>query len=228
MTHFISIIVPVVNEQSCIVAFLEALQCYRKNGHEVILVDGSSSDDTIKLAANLVDMSLLSAPGRARQMNLGAKYAKNSVLLFLHSDTYLPKSTDSIILNALSSQNSWGRFNVKLDGKQKIFRIIERLINLRSKLTNIATGDQAIFINKEIFDKVNGYPEILLMEDIALSKILRQQYTCCCLANEVTTSSRRWEKNGVLRTIVLMWKLRLLYFIGTKPDILYKLYYEKK
>ncbi len=228
MTQLLSIIVPVLNEQSSIVVFLETLQCYRKNGHEVILVDGGSGDDTITLAKNLVDQSLSSSPGRARQMNLGAKYANNTVLLFLHSDTYLPISTDTIILEALSSKNSWGRFNVKLSGHQFIFRIIELMINLRSKLTNVATGDQAIFIKKELFDNINGYPNIALMEDIALSKILRQQHSCCCLVNTVTTSSRRWEKNGILRTIVFMWLMRFLYYIGTKPNILYKLYYEKK
>lgn len=227
-TQHISIIIPVINEASSIVAFLKSLQHYRENGHEIILVDGGSSDNTVNLIDQYVDHSLVCTLGRATQMNLGARHAKNNCLLFLHSDTYLPDSADTLILNSLSNQNHWGRFNIKLTGQHFIFRIIESMINLRSKYTGVATGDQAIFINKNIFDKIKGYPDIKLMEDIALSKRLRKQYSCAYLTEKVTTSSRRWEKNGIFRTILLMWILRFLFFIGTKPDYLFKIYYEYK
>jgi len=227
MKQKISIIIPVLNEESSIVFFLETLQYYRKNGHEIILVDGGSDDNTVNLAQIYVDQTLVSHAGRAKQMNLGARHAKNTILLFLHSDTFLPPSADIIIVNSLSGHECWGRFNIKLSGHSFIFRIIEYMINLRSKYTKVATGDQAIFINKNIFNKIKGYPNIKLMEDIALSKKLRKRYLCACLTEKVITSSRRWEKQGIYRTIILMWSLRFLYYIGVKPSFLYKLYYRK-
>ncbi|MFV1984866.1 MAG: TIGR04283 family arsenosugar biosynthesis glycosyltransferase, partial [Thiohalomonadales bacterium] len=227
MKQKISIIIPVLNEESSIVPFLGTLQNYRKNGHEIIIVDGGSYDNTVNLAQIFVDQLLNSDPGRAKQMNLGARHAKNAILLFLHSDTILPACADTIIINSLSSHKYWGRFNIQLSGHSFIFRIIEYMINLRSKYTKVATGDQAIFINKNIFNKINGYPNIKLMEDIALSKKLRKRYSCVCLTEKVITSSRRWEKQGVYRTIILMWSLRFLYYIGVKPGFLFKLYYRK-
>jgi len=227
-TKCISIIIPVLNEESLIIPFLQSLQIYRTNGHEIILVDGGSNDDTVNISLNYIDLSLTSIRGRAAQMNLGAQHAKNDVLLFLHADTFLPNFADEIILNSLSNKNRWGRFNIKLSGHKFIFRIIEFMINLRSKYTKIATGDQAIFINKQVFNTIKGYPDILLMEDISLSRKLRKQYSCACLSEEVTVSSRRWENKGIYKTIYLMWSLRLLYLIGIKPIILNKLYYGKK
>ncbi len=224
----ISIIIPVINEAPSIVTFLKSLQQYRNKGHEVILIDGGSHDKTLQLSHNYVDQTITSMPGRAAQMNLGAQHAKNTILLFLHSDTYLPKSADTIIIHALTTDYMWGRFNVKLSSTRFIFRIIATLINLRSNITKVATGDQAIFLYKNIFNRINGYPDIVLMEDIALSKKLRKKYSCACLTDKVITSSRRWEKNGIYRTIILMWYIRALYYFGVCPKQLSKLYYGKK
>ncbi|MFV2059819.1 MAG: TIGR04283 family arsenosugar biosynthesis glycosyltransferase [Gammaproteobacteria bacterium] len=228
LNHYISFIIPVLNEEKTIVSFLKGMQYYRQNGHEIILVDGGSDDNTVTLAQHYVDQSLVSKPGRAYQMNLGAKRAKNTVFVFLHSDTKLPEAADISILKSLSSQNNWGRFNVNLRDQNFIFRIIETMMNLRSKYTLIATGDQGIFITKEAFFSVNGFPEIPLMEDIAISKKLRQRYSCACLSDKVSTSSRRWQEHGIIKTILLMWMLRFLYFIGISPNKLVELYYGKK
>ncbi len=224
----ISIIIPVINEAAAIIAFLKPLQQYRSKGHEIILVDGGSQDQTLRLAHDYVDQTFTSAPGRAAQMNFGAQYAKNTILLFLHSDTYLPESADTIVLQALTANRVWGRFNVKLSSNRFIFQIIAIFINSRSKITKIATGDQAIFLYKNIFKNIKGYPNILLMEDIALSKKLRKKYSCACLTDKVITSSRRWEKNGVFHTIILMWYIRALYYFGVNPKQLSKLYNGKK
>ncbi len=226
--HLISIIIPVLNEETSILIFLKKLQQFRDNGHEIILVDGGSTDNTVKLSENYVNQIIISKPCRSTQMNSGAKHAKNNILLFLHSDTFLPDLADTIISSSLSGSKVWGRFNIKLSGKSFIYRIIETMINFRSQYTSIATGDQAIFVTKKTFESINGYPDILLMEDIAISKILRQQNQCACLSDKVVTSSRRWEKHGIFRTILLMWLLRLLYFVGVHPDKLHKLYYAKR
>jgi rSAM/selenodomain-associated transferase 2/rSAM/selenodomain-associated transferase 1 len=228
MERKISIIIPVLNEENSIVDFLKHLQCYRKNDHEIILVDGGSSDNTVNLSYKLVDQSLNSIAGRATQMNVGAAHATNTILLFLHSDTRLPHSADLAILNSLSNHVHWGRFNIQLSGLNFVFRIIETMMNFRSKLTSIATGDQAIFINKKTFNSIKAYPNINIMEDIAISKKLRKQYSCAYLTEKVITSSRRWEKYGIIRTVSLMWLLRLLYFSGVHPNYLVKLYYRKK
>ncbi|VAW93181.1 Glycosyl transferase, family 2 [hydrothermal vent metagenome] len=224
----ISIIIPVINEATSIINFLKPLQYYRNKGHELILVDGGSHDDTLKLSQNYVDQTFSSKLGRAAQMNFGAKHANNTILLFLHSDTYLPNSADTIIINALTKNKIWGRFNVELSNNRFIFRTIAWLMNLRSKITKLATGDQAIFINKKIFNNIKGYPDIPLMEDIALCKNLRKKYSCVCLSNKIITSSRRWEKNGIYHTIILMWRIRALYYFGVSPKRLAELYYGKK
>jgi len=226
--QYISIIVPVLNEESHIRDFLNTLQCYRKSGHEIIIVDGGSIDNTYNFCKQHVDQLLISNAGRAIQMNLGAKHAKNNILLFLHSDTILPDNADALIIKSLTNIYHWGRFDIKLSGKQFIFQIIEKMINIRSRYTKIATGDQAIFIYKAIFNDINGYPEIELMEDIAISKLLRKRYPCKCVTEKVITSSRRWENNGIIKTIFLMWTLRLLFFIGAKPSQLFRFYYENK
>lgn len=221
----ISIIIPVLNEASSIVHFLTTLQYYRDKGHELILVDGGSYDKTIELANKFVDKNLISLPGRALQMNQGALSSGNKILLFLHADTYLPKYADEIIIKSINASQQWGRFNIRLSGNRIIFRIIERFINIRSKLSSIATGDQAIFVYRDTFFSINKYPEILLMEDIALCKRLKKISSCISLNQVVTTSSRRWENNGIFRSIVTMWVLRFLYFIGVNPTYLAKHYY---
>lgn len=221
----VSIIIPVLNEASTISDALKSLQQYRQQGHEVIVVDGGSKDDTVSCARELADQVIKSECGRALQMNAGANIARQEILLFLHADTVLPEGACDLIINALSSGYLWGRFDVRLSGKNWTFRFIERMMNWRSRFTSIATGDQAIFVQKKLFLDVGEYPEIKLMEDIALSKKLRKHKKPVCLKNRVITSSRKWENNGVVRTVLLMWRLRLMYFFGVSPDKLARLYY---
>lgn len=226
MMHMkVSIIIPILNEVSHIADTLESLQPYRKQGHEVIVVDGGSNDNTVLSAKNLVDHALKSECGRALQMNAGVKCAQGDVLLFLHADTILPKAACKLIVDALKQGNMWGRFDVRLSGNRRVFRIIEYLMNWRSCLTAIATGDQAIFVLKSLFIDAGSYPDIKLMEDIALCKKLRRYNKPVCLKAYAVTSSRRWEKNGIIQTVFLMWWLRLMYFFGVSPDKLADYYY---
>ena len=225
MWQKISIIIPVLNEAPTIQSFLQNLQPLRQRGHELILVDGKSQDGTAALARSLVDRMMTSEKGRARQQELGAKMATGQVLLFLHADTELPELADQIILQSLSKGSFWGRFNVRLSGSQWLFRVIEILMNWRSCLTGIATGDQAIFISTVLYNDIGGVPQIELMEDIEMSKRLVKLAKPACLKSTVVTSSRRWEQKGVLRTILFMWNMRLQYFFGVKPEQLVKKYY---
>lgn len=229
MWQKISIIIPVLNEAQNIQAFLLALQPLREQGHEIVLVDGRSEDDTCALARPYVDRMMSSNRGRAKQQILGAKMATGQVFLFLHADTLLPFNSDQIILTALAANQSqgllWGRFNVRLSGQHWFFRIIEQMMNWRSCLTKIATGDQAIFVSKLLYHDVGGIPDIELMEDIEFSKRLKQISQPICLTSTVVTSARRWEKNGILKTIFFMWSIRLQYFFGVKPEVLFKKYY---
>jgi rSAM/selenodomain-associated transferase 2 len=222
----LSIIIPVLNEQTVIVNTLQPLQALRKAGHELIIVDADSTDNTPELAAPLADYVLQTKRGRARQMNAGAKLAHNEILLFLHADTHLPAQAELLIINGLvTSKRQWGRFDVRLSGQALLLRLVESLMNWRSCLTGIATGDQAIFIQKSLYNKVQGFPEIPLMEDISLSKKLKCISPPLCIRKKpVITSSRRWEENGIIRTILLMWSLRLAYALGIKPEILKKYY----
>jgi len=220
-----SIIVPVLNEAAAIKEYLMPLQSWRNSGNEIIVVDGMSTDDTVKQAQQYADKVFSVTRGRARQMNTGARAAQGEVLLFLHADTVLPEDALSQIENALqNTKRVWGRFDVRLSGSNFMFRVIEFMINLRSRLSGIATGDQAIFVLRDVFEKASMYPEIALMEDIALSKILRKQTRPVCLRARALTSSRRWERRGVWRTIILMWRLRLAYFFGKDPSLLAKKY----
>lgn len=209
----ISIIIPVLNESHSITQTLMPLQKWRCRGHQVILVDGGSEDDTVLRANGMVDKVINAPKGRANQMNAGAEQADGDVLLFLHADTLISETADQQILDALSNTR-WGRFSVKFSSDKVIFKIIAIMMNLRSCLTSVATGDQAIFVNKQLFMAVDGYPQQVLMEDIQLSKNLRRQSDMACLKATVQTSSRRWEQYGITKTIVLMWGLRLAYFMG--------------
>ncbi|MDM8565948.1 TIGR04283 family arsenosugar biosynthesis glycosyltransferase [Candidatus Halobeggiatoa sp. HSG11] len=210
----ISVIIPTLNEQAVIVENLLVLQSLRKVGHELIVVDGGSDDDTYQMAIPLADKILRSERGRAKQMNLGAKSAQYDILLFLHADTFLPVNADGLIINGLANGYKWGRFNVRLSGVARLLRVVEKMMNWRSCLTGVATGDQAIFVRQDLYEQVKGFPDIPLMEDIAFSKNLKCFGSPICIKQPVITSSRRWEQNGIIRTIFLMWRLRLAYFLG--------------
>ena len=221
----ISVIIPALNEALFIRETLLALQPLRRSGHEVIVVDGGSHDITEAIAQPFSDHVIRSHRGRARQLNAGARIAKGDILLFLHADTTLPESADRFIIDGMKAVNTcWGRFDVRLSGRQPLLRIVEWLMNWRSRLTGIATGDQGIFVLRDLFEKVGGFPEIDLMEDIALSKLLRKNGHPLCLSQKVITSSRRWERNGIFRTILFMWHLRLIYALGANPRRLAQLY----
>jgi len=214
----ISIILPVLNEAAGIRACLSAVQNLRRDGHEVVVVDGGSQDETPNLAAPLADQVIAATGGRGPQMNQGAAAASSDTLLFLHADTLLPLHADRLINDALNhDRRVWGRFDVRLSGRQRMFRVVESLMNRRTRLTGIATGDQAIFIHRSAFTAVGGFPEIPLMEDIEISKRLKRLSRPACIRDRVVTSSRRWEEGGIWHTITKMWRLRLAYFLGTDP-----------
>jgi rSAM/selenodomain-associated transferase 2 len=221
----LSIIMPVLNEETGIVAALDALDPYRRRGAEVIVVDGGSSDRTVMLAQPRVDTVIVAAPGRAVQMNAGAVMARGDVLMFLHADTTLPPQADRLIVDGLARSNRvWGRFDVRIAGRARLLPVIAAMMNWRSRITGIATGDQAIFVTRAAFAAAGGYPDIALMEDVALSRRLKRQGPPLCLRARVTTSGRRWEKGGIVRTVVLMWALRLRYLFGAEPTALARRY----
>lgn len=222
----LSIIIPTLNESGCITSTLVPLQPLRAAGHEIVVVDGGSSDDTVSLATPLADHLSISPPGRARQMNAGAAMSSGEILLFLHADTFLPPSTHGLLIQKLAdTRRRWGRYDVRLSGEHPLLRVIEIMMNLRSRWTEIATGDQAIFVEKDLFNAVGGFPPLPLMEDIALSRTLKRHGPPLCLREYVISSSRRWETRGMVRTLLLMWRLRLAYFFGSDPRHLVRLYY---
>ena len=222
----LSVIIPVLNEAATIRASLLALQGMRAAGHEIILADGGSTDGTLDLGRELADAQVEAPRGRANQMNAGAAIAHGEVLLFLHADTALPAGAADMIDQSLASTGkSWGRFNVHIGGSSQWFAMIAFMINWRSRLTGIATGDQAIFVRRELFEKSNGYAQFPLMEDIDLCTRLKRISRPVCLRACVTTSGRRWEAHGVWRTIALMWWLRMRYFLGASPETLARSYY---
>jgi len=221
----ISIIIPTINEDEVIENTLRPLQPLRNLGAEVILVDGGSSDQTQHIAAPLVDIWIDSpAKGRALQMNLGAAQANRDILWFLHADTVIPEHAERYIINTLKNRR-WGRFDLKLSGDNFLLRIVEWMINHRSCWSGVATGDQGIFLTQKLFNKLDGLPEIALMEDIALSRKLKKVAAPGCIKHPLITSSRRWEKNGIVQTILLMWWLRFSYWLGVDPEKLVKLYH---
>lgn len=224
MVSRLSIIVPMLDEAASIAATLSALAVLRHAGAEVIVVDGGSTDGSIAAAAGLADRILTSARGRARQMNAGAAVAEGEVLLFLHADTRLPVHADELIRGALAGGGGWGRFDVRIEGRSAWFPIIAGMMNLRSRWSGIATGDQAIFVRRELFMRLGGFAELPLMEDVELCIRLRRVCAPTCIAAAVTTSGRRWEKHGVLTTIVLMWWLRARFALGADPAALARAY----
>lgn len=215
----LSIIIPCLNEAAGIVETLAALQPLRGRGAEVIVVDGGSSDGTAALAQSWADRVIAAPPGRAVQMNAGAMQAHGEILLFLHADCRPPGAADAVIVDGLKRhRKSWGRFDVHIAGRHPMLRIVAALMNARSRLTGIATGDQGIFVTRSLFEAVGRFPEIALMEDIELSRRLKRFGEPLCLPHRMTASGRRWERQGVLRTIFLMWSLRLAYWLGADPD----------
>jgi rSAM/selenodomain-associated transferase 2 len=221
----LSIIIPVLNEQATIAAVLALLAPLGTRGAEVIVVDGGSTDDTVGQARPHADQVIASPRGRGAQMNAGAQAARADVLLFLHADTRLPPNADTLVLEGLAqSRRVWGRFDVAITGRSALLPLIAALMNARSRLSGIATGDQAIFVRGDAFRRVGGFPDIALMEDIGLSRRLKRLSPPLCLGAHAATSGRRWDEGGALRTIMLMWRLRLAFFLGADPDALARRY----
>jgi rSAM/selenodomain-associated transferase 2 len=221
----LSIIVPVLDEARTIQAALEDLQALRRAGVELIVADGASRDATASLATPLADRVIAAPRGRASQMNAGARAARGDILLFLHADTTLaPGTVDAMLARLDAEGRDWGRFDVAIAGADPLLALVALLMNARSRATGVATGDQAIFVRRAAFEAVGGFPAIPLMEDVALCKTLRRRSRPLCLRERVVTSARRWERHGTLRTIVLMWRLRLAYALGADPHRLARRY----
>jgi len=228
----LSIVMPVWREAETIESTLSGLQLLRSQGcdddcekpHEVIVVDGGSDDGTASLARPLCDQVIISEPGRAAQMNAGAAAASGDILLFLHADTLLPATALDRLAEFAASDAAWGRFDVRLSGQRRLFRVIAWFMNRRSRLTGIATGDQAIFVRRLVFEELGGFAPIPLMEDVELCSRLRRQSRPWCIADPVVTDSRRWQKHGPWRTVLLMWRIRWRYWRGDSPEALARLY----
>ncbi len=221
----ISVIIPALDEALALPQTLRAvtgLQCSKPI--ELIVADGGSQDGTATLAQQLGARVVSGASGRARQLNLGAAAASGDVLLFLHADTLLPADGLLQVEAAVSKGALWGRFDVRIQGRPWMLRIVAFMMNQRSRLTGIATGDQALFMTRAAFDTVKGYPDLALMEDIEISRRLKRLCSPACLHGPAITSGRRWETRGVWRTILLMWRLRWAYWRGTAPDQLAQRY----
>ncbi|MFD1701293.1 TIGR04283 family arsenosugar biosynthesis glycosyltransferase [Halopseudomonas phragmitis] len=222
----LSVILPVRDEAAGIVQALLPLQELRGE-LEIIVVDGNSNDATRVLAEPLADQVIVTETGRARQMNAGALLARGEWLLFLHADTRLPEGFMQLLpldAEANTTNHTWGRFDVRLQPSSPLLRLVAWMMNRRSRLTGVCTGDQAIFVHRTLFEQLGGYAEIPLMEDIELSKRLRRRSPPLCISTPLTTSSRRWQQHGTLPTILLMWRLRLLYWLGVAPERLAQLY----
>ena len=220
----LSIVMPSLDEAEGIGAALKALRPVRERGHEVIVSDGGSTDGTPRIAARGADRVLAAARGRARQMNAGAGVANGQVIVFLHADTRLPPAPDRVVFEALGDRPGWGSFGVRLSGPHPAFRVIERMISLRSRLSGIATGDQAIFVDRDLFRAAGGFADIALLEDVELCRRLRRIVRPVRPPEPVVTSSRRWEAAGIVRTTALMWWIRGAYALGVEPDRLARHY----
>lgn len=217
LTPALCIVVPVLDEAPDLASRLGELQPLRKRGVHLVVVDGGSSDNSLEIARGLADLAFVAPQGRARQMNAGAAASTAELLLFLHADTRLPPDAETLVHRATLGGLDWGRFDVAIDSPRPLLRIVETLMNLRSRWSGIATGDQAMFVRQELFHRVGGFPDQPLMEDVALSTLLKRQGPPACLRDRVTTSPRRWARHGPWRTIWLMWRLRAAYFFGADP-----------
>ncbi len=217
MRPALCIVLPVLDEAPSLAERLRALQWLRSRGARVVVVDGGSQDETLAVAREHADLALLAPRGRASQMNAGAAACPADVLLFLHADTVLPDNADVLVRRATLGAFAWGRFDVRIDSPRRLLRLVGALMNLRSRWSGIATGDQALFVRHDLFQRIGGFPDLPLMEDIAICRLLKQHGRPACLHERVTTSARRWERHGAWRTIFLMWWLRAAYFFGADP-----------
>lgn len=221
----LSIIVPVLDEAATVVEALHALTPYRLRGHEIVVADGGSRDETAALARRYADQVIAAPRGRGAQMNAGAAVARGDILLFLHADTRLPPDADVLIAQGLAqSARVWGRFDVVIAGRPRLLPMIAWAMNRRSRLTGIATGDQGMFVLRRTFEDVGGFADIALMEDIVLSRTLKRIGPPLCLPQKVITSGRRFETHGALRTILTMWRLRAAFWLGADPARLARRY----
>ena len=222
----LSVIVPVLDDAEALRRRQADLKALRDAVHELIVVDGGSRDASLEVSRSFATLCSSTGAGRARQMNEGARKANGDILLFLHADTRLPEGGPARIAHAFAEgEEVWGRFDVRLSGSHPLLRVVEAAMNWRSRLTGIATGDQCIFVGRAVFDRLGGFPPIPLMEDIALSRMLRRVRRPLCLSERVVTSSRRWQRDGILKTVLLMWSLRLAYSLGADPARLHRIYY---
>jgi len=217
MRPALCIVIPVLDEAQTLAPRLRALQGLRQRGARVVVVDGGSQDETLAIARAHADLALLAPRGRASQMNAGAAACPADVMLFLHADTELPDDADVLVRHATLGPLAWGRFDVRIASTRPLLRVVAGMMNRRSRWTGIATGDQALFVRHDLFVSVGGFPDLPLMEDIAISRLLKRHGPPACLTERVTTSARRWERHGVWRTIFLMWRLRAAYFLGADP-----------
>ena len=221
----LSVVIPVLNEAARLPVLLASLRERLDEDDEIIVVDGCSDDDSARVAAEYADLVLHSDRGRARQMNLGARRASGTWLWFLHADCGRILRGHIRALHALPADAAWGRFDVRLSGAHYLYPVIGHAMNLRSRWTGVATGDQGLFVRRELFEALGGFPDVPLMEDVALSKRLRARARPVCLRPRLETDSRRWRDKGVWSTTVLMWRLRLRYWLGEDPARLHRAYY---
>jgi len=224
MRPLLSIIIPVLNEAMILEARLRALQFIRDDGAELIVIDGGSTDDSVRIAEPLCTQLSQSKPGRATQMNQGAAIARGEYLLFLHADTVLSKDCVDALLVALASSPVWGRFDVWIEGAHPLLPLTAAMMNWRARWTSVATGDQGIFVRADLFSQLGGFPDIPLMEDVALSKILRRVARPARVRARLLTNGRRWDQGGWLRTVLRMWGLRLAYWSGINTQTLARYY----
>lgn len=220
----LSVVMPVLDEATGIVEHLAALSVLRSRGAEIVVVDGGSTDATCARAAPYADHVIAAPRGRASQMNAGARRATGDIYLFLHADTRLPADADRFVFDAIRNGACWGRFDVRISGRSPLLPLVGAMMNLRSRLTGIATGDQAIFVTSDAFAIVGGFPEQPLMEDVEITRRLKAFARPARLSAKVVTSGRRWDEHGAVRTILMMWRLRLAYCRGTDPAVLAREY----